>query len=74
MTDATICESAPLFKLCNTCGESKPATTEFFAPKKQYQYGLHCYCRACQRLEEFTAFEQNAHFSSKLGATQFLKS
>jgi hypothetical protein len=34
-------------KTCTKCGETKPATAEFFAPAKRGKFGLHSWCHDC---------------------------
>lgn len=34
-------------KICADCGESYPATLEYFPPNKNLSYGVHSYCRRC---------------------------
>lgn len=34
-------------KTCTKCGESKPATTEYFHANKSGKYGLRAYCKEC---------------------------
>lgn len=34
-------------KTCTKCGETKPATTEYFSPKKRCKYGLSAECKSC---------------------------
>ena len=34
-------------KICITCKQAKPATTEFFNRASRWIDGLHCYCREC---------------------------
>jgi hypothetical protein len=36
-------------KACSVCGESKPATAEFFHPNEGGKYGLRCQCRPCRK-------------------------
>ena len=35
------------FKTCTKCGETLPATTEYFYKKKNNKYGLHSICKKC---------------------------
>jgi hypothetical protein len=44
LADAEV--NIPMSKECRTCGERKPATTEFFYPAGIY---LDSYCKVCQR-------------------------
>lgn len=37
-------------KLCTTCKSCKPATHEFFAPRKSSRDGMRGYCRDCGRV------------------------
>lgn len=37
----------PTEKACTQCKETKPATTEFFSPRKAGRLGLHSWCREC---------------------------
>lgn len=36
-------------KTCNECGETKAATTEFFAPEKRGLHGVRAVCRECKK-------------------------
>lgn len=35
-------------KRCRTCGETKPATTEYFHKNRGGRYGLSSVCRPCR--------------------------
>lgn len=35
-------------KRCRTCGETKPATTEYFHKNKRGRNGLNSICRPCR--------------------------
>jgi 5-methylcytosine-specific restriction endonuclease McrA len=53
----------PQNKACNKCGQSKPATTEFFARDKSKKDGLRSNCKACQRKwrEENPEYQRKYH-------------
>lgn len=38
-------------KVCKSCGESKPLTSEFFRPGKNYKDGFRNQCRECGRAQ-----------------------
>lgn len=35
-------------KTCSRCGDEKPETAEFFAPRKRYRNGLSKWCKPCE--------------------------
>lgn len=35
-------------KICTQCGNSFPATPEYFYRDKGYADGLHCHCKSCR--------------------------
>lgn len=41
-------ETSPFFKVCKGCGNSYPATEEFFRPDSHYKNGLRARCRECE--------------------------
>jgi 5-methylcytosine-specific restriction endonuclease McrA len=43
-------ESTTHLRACTKCGESKPATTEFFHKTNQRKDGIYAHCKACHRL------------------------
>lgn len=42
--------SASNFKVCTKCGESKPATAEYFPRHKNSKDGFDCHCKACKKI------------------------
>lgn len=46
-------------KRCSKCGETKPATTEYFRPHKAYKDGLRPHCRECMRVYDRAYLERN---------------
>lgn len=36
------------YKTCSKCNEQKPATLDWFSPKKDSKDGLHPYCKSCR--------------------------
>jgi len=36
-------------KTCSKCGQTKPATTEYFHLDKRYTDGFFCWCKSCRR-------------------------
>lgn len=44
--------TAALLRCCTRCGESKPATLDFFSAHKPGKYGLHSRCRPCKKLDD----------------------
>jgi 5-methylcytosine-specific restriction endonuclease McrA len=48
MSEINDTSDIPQFKACTKCGETLPATTEFFVRQKTGKYGLTAECKACQ--------------------------
>lgn len=47
-----------IHRVCSRCGESKPATTEFFAPERRVRDGLRARCRVCVKAMRNRAVER----------------
>lgn len=52
-------QEAPL-KRCSKCGESKPATTEYFHRDKTMPGGLHPWCKGCRAKQVRANYEANS--------------
>lgn len=58
-------------KTCTKCGETKPATTEYFSRKKHYRDGLPTWCKDCERnyraanKEKISEYNREYHAANK---------
>jgi len=46
-------------KHCSRCGETFPATSEYFHKKKDGKYGLNCYCKECNKARALAHHYEN---------------
>lgn len=46
-------------KQCSECGKYKIANHKYFHRSKHHKYGLHPYCKVCQKLKDKIRYQQN---------------